>query len=890
MKISLVMAALMLSFFTLTGTVIALEKSSNDTTKAEEKAEKKETKKKPKEPKFEDVIEGYEKIEGLFTLYSSEKEGKVYMEIRQDQFNVDYLCNITRRSGDGFMFDGGAMLDEFPFFIKMIGKQVQFVRKNVKFRASDKAALNRAVQRDISNSIWASSKVASQPHPEIGSILIEADDIFLKDYNLVGYRTGQAKMAYNFDKSNSYFSRLKSFPMNTEIEVVLHFKSSKPQPFYTLADSRSMLHKYNYSLSALPETDYQPRLADDRVGHFLTMYQDYSSVLEDSPYKYYVTRWQLEKSEPKYEVSKPREPIVFWLENTIPVEYRDAVGEGILLWNDAFRKIGFQDAIEVKQMPDDAEWDPADVRYSTVRWIVQPGGGYAVGPSRANPFTGQIYDADIRVSADFVRFYYREFGEFITPLSWTDVKTDRLWPGLSSLTDLPPELLPYQCNFARGLTRQMGFGWSLLTAKGMVGENDEDLKKFIHDGIVGLIVHEVGHTLGLRHNFKASSTIENEHLSDNEFTKKNGISGSVMDYNPINLSLKGDNPGSYFQTTLGPYDYWAIEYAYKPLPSDSKMSEKQMLEKIAEKVADPKLQYGTDEDAFGFSTRGIDPKTNLFDLGDDPLEYYTNRINMAQELWESIPEKFHTKAEYYQKYRLVFSQGLAEYAIAAANVPKFIGGVFMHRDHIDDPNGRPPFEVVPARRQREALNLLTDKVFSPDAFRFSPELLNRLAPQRMWDFEGTVWRMTRLDYPIHGIVQLIQASALFRLYDPLVLQRIQDNELRFKEDEKPFTMPELFQSVRRAIWKELEDGENINSFRRELQRMHLSVLNTLVVHSPAMLPHDAITLARADLTAIKEKIDRTLTSGEQDAYTQAHLKESRAKIEATLDAQIQGSL
>ena len=180
----------------------------------------------------------------------------------------------------------------------------------------------------------------------------------------------------------------------------------------TLADSRSFRHIYHYSLSTIPETSFQPRVADDRVGHFMTMHQDFTSVLRDTPYVRYVNRWHLEKAEPKFEVSKPRQPIVFWLENTIPVEYRDAVRDGVLLWNDAFEKVGFKDAIEVRQMPDDADWDPSDVRYNVVRWIVQPGGGYAVGPSRTNPFTGQIYDADIRVSADMLRFVFREFEEF----------------------------------------------------------------------------------------------------------------------------------------------------------------------------------------------------------------------------------------------------------------------------------------------------------------------------------------------------------------------------------------------------------------------------------------------------------------------------------------------
>lgn len=858
----------------------------SDTTAAEEKKDD-DKKKKPKEPEFEKLIEDFEKIEGLFTLYQNEKEGKVYIEIKPGQFGEVYLMNLTREAGDGAIFDGGAMIGSFPFFLERVGKSVQMIEKNVRFRSDPDAAIHRAIQRDFSNSIVATSKIASQPHPETGSVLVEANDLFLQDIGMVDHITKQVNMAYSFDKGSSYFYEIKSFPLNTEIQVMLHFKSSKPLPVFTLADSRSMFHRYHYSISALPETNYKPRLADDRVGHFLTMYQDYSSVLRESPYQRYINRWHLEKSEPKFNLSPPKQPILFWLENTIPVEYRDAVREGVLLWNRAFEKIGFKDAIVVKQMPDDADWDPADARYNTVRWIVRPGAAYAVGPSTANPFTGQIYDADIRISADFVRFYFREFDEFVNPVSWTNADMSFFFPELNFSDKMNYDMLPYQCGFAAGMTHQMGFGWNLLMARGLVNENPEELQKFIHDGLVDLVAHEVGHTLGLRHNFKASSIYKLDELGNKSFTQKNGLTGSVMDYTPVNISPKGKPQGDYFHATLGAYDYWAIEYAYKPLPPSSKISEEEMLRQIASRVAEPQLQYGTDEDALGFTTRGIDPLCTYYDLGEDPLKFWELRLDLANELWENIPEYFEKEGRRYQKFRLAFSQGIGEYALAAMNISKYIGGIHSYRDHIGDPKGRIPFEVVPAERQRQALRFLTKNVFAKDAFQFSPELLNKLAAERFWDFEGTVWQMTRIDYPIHGIVQLLQATPMLRLYDAIVLQRVQDNELRFKKGEQPFTMVELFEGVRKAVWQEVDEGSNINSFRRELQRMHLHILARMVVKNPAMYPHDAITLARADLVHVKNKIEDNLSGRNLDAYTKAHLEETAAKIEAALAAQMQ---
>lgn len=859
----------------------------DSTKKDESQNDKDNDKKKSKGKKFEEVVEDFEVIEGLFTFYHDAKEGKVYVEIKPEQFEKIYLCSITRESGDGSFFDGGAMLGEFPFFFKQVGQIVQFIEKNVKFRANSDAAIARAVERDIPNSIQGSAKILSEPHPERGSVLIDAAELFLQDVGMVGYLTGRSKTNYSFDKTNSYFSQIKSFPMNSDIEVSLHFKSSSPQPLFTLADSRSMIHRYYYSLSEIPESDYKPRAADDRVGHFYSMYQDYNTLLRDDPYERNINRWYLEKSEPKFKLSKPRQPIVFWLENTIPVEYREAVRQGALLWNNAFERVGFKDAIEVKQMPGDADWDPADVRYNTIRWIVQPGGSYAVGPSRANPFTGQIYDADIRISADVLRFFFNEFDKFVTPSSWANAGIEQLFPEFDFSKNVSQELLPYQCSFAQGFQHQMGFGWSLLEARNMVERKSGDLEQYVYDALVSIVVHEVGHTLGLRHNFKASSVHTLTDIQDKTFTQKNGLTGSVMDYTPVNLSEKGQKQGDYFQTTLGPYDYWAIEYAYTPYDPDSKISEKEMLEKIARRVTEPELSYGTDEDAFGLSTRGIDPTCNLWDIGIDPLKFYTVRLNLARELWQNLSKDIAAEGERYNKFRQVFNQGMTEYGLAGQTAGKYIGGIYSYRDHVGDPQGRMPLVMVPAQKQREALQFLIEQFFSPNSFQFPPELLNKLAADRYWDFEGTVFLISRLDYPIHGLIQLIEAMTLFRLYDPLVLARIQDNEIRFAKGETPFKMVELFSGLREAIWQEVARGENINSFRRELQRIHLYTLDQIVVKFPPGFPHDAVTLARADLVKIKSEIDICLRNHQLDAYTEAHLQESAAKIEAILNAQME---
>ena len=264
--------------------------SKEVSSKIEDKDSKKDNKK-----SFDNIIKDMEKIPGLFNIYYNEDKNLAYLEVSPDQFEKIYLCNMTRQSGDGMMFDSGSMLDEFPFYFTKVGQRIQLVNKNISFRSDNDLPGKRAVEQSFSNSIFSSSKIVGEPNESNGSFLINLSELFVKDFNDVGYVTGERKMKYSFDKENSYFNELKSFPFNTEIDIMLHFKNNKPNDLYTLPDTKSMFHRYHFSLSSLPDSDYQPRIADDRVGHFLTIYQDYSDVLTETPYKRYINRWNLKK-------------------------------------------------------------------------------------------------------------------------------------------------------------------------------------------------------------------------------------------------------------------------------------------------------------------------------------------------------------------------------------------------------------------------------------------------------------------------------------------------------------------------------------------------------------------------------------------------------------------
>lgn len=895
--------------------------------------DKQKDKDEPKEPPFEKVVKGARELKGLFNVYVKEDEGKYLLEIAPDQLEAPFLLNPTLASGvgQGFIYPAD-MLPEYVVAFHRVGKRLQLVKRNTLFQASAGSSMRDPARVAAPDAVVGQAKIESQPHPDRKSLLVDLGSIVLDDLEGMSLALRALyEVPYQIDKEGSSIASCKAFPGNVDFETVLHFKTPEvKKALLYAADSRSLLIRFHYSIARLPETGYRPRLADDRVGHFLAMMDDYSDDRADTPTVRYVTRWQLEKKDPSAALSEPKRPIVFYLENSIPKDYREAVRRGVLGWNPAFEALGFKDAMVVKDQPDDPDWDAADVRYASLRWIVAPNAGFAQGPSRINPYTGQIFDADIRFSADMIRNVRREFGELVAPVAlparpgqavseedavllrslsgWTaglgPLPLDLLlsggaartaeagaWPALGAggRPGMPRAVLGY-CDYAQGLQREVALGWNVLQARGLLDPQTEE--KYIDDFIQHVTLHEVGHTLGLRHNFKASGIHRFDQLQDAAFTSRAGLTGSVMDYIPVNLAPEGKRQGQYWQTEIGPYDRWAIEYAYRPIASDTAEGEKPELERIASRAADPDLAYGTDEDTNTGSPRGMDPASNMFDIGGDILAYYRSRADIAHELFAKMESRFSDPGTRYQKLRLVFSQGIGEIVPAAANVPKFIGGIRHHRDHIGDPNGRLPYEPVPAAEQRAALAFLNDEIFGPRAFSFPARLLNKLAVERFPDIEGTIFQIERNDPPIHALVLALQSGPLERLYHPITLNRLLDLETHYGPKEPPFTMAEMFSSVRKAIWQEVEARKDVGSFRRNLQRKHLQILIPLAVQIDPASPEDARTLARADLLAIRRGIDAALgpsgrpspAAARLDEVTRAHLDETRARITAALDA------
>jgi hypothetical protein len=395
-------------------------------------------------------------------------------------------------------------------------------------------------------------------------------------------------------------------------------------------------------------------------------------------------------------------------------------------------------------------------------------------------------------------------------------------------------------------------------------------------------MHEVGHALGLRHNFRASTAYTEQQLSDPEFTRVHGNTGSVMEYAPINLPRPGEKGGGTpFQSTLGPYDYWAIEYAYKPFPSEKENAE---LVKVAGRSGQPELAYGTDEDNF----LGVDPDAVQFDLGRDPLAFARKRIEIARDLLRRQENRELKPEEDYSILRRSVSFALRDVSRAASILARQIGGVRTLRDFPG--SGRDPLTPVPAAQQREALELLTRDLLAADAFRISPSLARKLAPdfQERTDaiFEGDGGPV-QTDFSLDGMVLGLQRALLATLMSDAVISRIVDSEAKTRPGEA-FRVSELYARLDAEVWSELATQRaDIPSLRRELQRDHVNRLAALLLQPSSMSRSDARSLLRQQAQSLLTRINVAAKRRDLGVETRAHLADSAETLAQALAARLQ---
>jgi len=817
---------------------------------------------------MKDILKDAKSIPGFFTLH--QKDEKVWLEILPSQLGKPFFFsyNVPRSIGERGLYGsqmGGSKLVEF----QKIGNQVQLIAKNTQFFAKEGTPQAQFVAESFSDSLMGSVALVSAPHPETKSILIEANTLLFSD--IPGYQTrleASFRMPFALDTRNTSFATVKSSETLTGLEVKAHFAVSKlsapsmvpsqvptTPPPSTTPDPRSLFVSFYYSFMPLP-MPMAIRMADERVGFFTVARTDYTTDLNVKPKTHLLKRWRLEKKDAGAAVSEPKEPVVYWLDKNIPEKYRASVMQGVLEWNKAFEKAGFKNALVVKQQQATDDFNNMDARHTSIRWFTGADVGFAIGPSQADPRTGEILDADIGMSDVFARGARRTVIEDMLRVRSNDGEI---------------------CEHAQEAAEELNYALDLLEARGLELDSpkaDALAQAYVKD----IIMHEVGHTLGLRHNFRASTVYDLKQLQDPSFTKLNGIASSVMDYNPFNISPKGEIQGEYVMSTLGAYDYWAIEYGYKQFEAGH---EAQGLAQILSKANQRELQFDTDEDAGFGAMGGIDPMVNRFDLGSDPLAYYKRRMQLSRELWERLQNLNLATGESYERLTRSFRSGFSQLARVAPLAAKYIGGVHTRRERAG--SNRLLFEPVSAGLQREALQLMTKDFLGTDSFKFKPEFIARLAVDRLESssLQGG------LQTSVASLVAGVQKGILDQIYSPAVATRLAEVGMKVNDPRETLGLSDVYDALQDAIWSEAKTGQETSLIRRNLQREQLRRMTDVLVKPSGPWPADARSILRDNARQLSVLLNKTLAKPGLSKTTRAHYADSLDTLNASLKASMQ---
>lgn len=942
---------------------------------------------------FKDVVNGFDQVQGMdgafYGVWHNKKTNQLIAELPRGWERQNHFFAMTVSGGEQF---AGLQAADMYTQWRRINDRMALVMPQIEVRSSGDQESKDSINTVFTDTVLLDVPLVStgpngQPVVSLSELLVNNMQAFF------------GNSARGLNRGLVTVKSLKVFPENIEVELEGPVQGGAMKSFH-------------YSISQIEGTPgYKPRDADPRVGYFTTAYRDLGKFTREETNKRYINRWHLEKAAPNLKLSPPKQPIIYYVEHTVPIRYRRWVRDGIEQWNDAFRAVGIDGAIEVRYQDKSSgahmEKSPEDVRYNFVRWISNDV-ATAIGPSRVNPMTGEILDADVILTDGWIRVFTHRWDELLgdlavegmspTTMGWLE-QNPRWDPRLRMASPerreqmlierrargitrygghalgaadpsvigenefaglLRPSQISGLCNASMGKSLDLAMmqmylaAFELFADAGMMmevaaqdekppldpemiemirkqleenpglramvpaeylamlegkteepeaeepkadteepkkpktAEKDEgDLIDGVPEWFVGpmlaeLVAHEVGHTLGLRHNFKGSSAYDLNEVNSEAFKGKRPWSTSVMDYNGINLRMPGfgDMQGDFSVIDIGPYDYWAIDYGYGSNPK-----------KALERVAEPELQYATDED-----TWGPDPTARRYDMGKDPLVWAENQMEFVRRLRAGLLENFVKDGDSWAKARRGYRITLGTQTQMLSMAANWVGSAYVYRDKKGDPNGRMPIDPVPAAQQRKALEFVIENSFRDEAFGVTPELLRATTTDKWFDNYGFQEALQDATLPIHDQIMGIQASALTMLMNPGTLQRVYDLELYVTADQDSMTLAEVMNSVRDEVWSELgADSGNryterqpmVSSFRRNLQREHLERLIDLSMGTTNLNASSmpVKTLSVAQLRDLHKRIGEKLKNADRmDAYTAAHFGEASTRIERALEA------
>ena len=686
------------------------------------------------------------KSEGYFTYYQDDKSGKIYLEIDKLDTQFLYINSLPAGLGSNDIgLDRGQLGQERIVFFSKTGNKILLFQPNLDYRAvtADKNE-KRAVEQSFAQSVLFGFEIKAIENQKV---IVDFTDFLLRDAHGVTDRLRNSKQGtYQLDKSRSalYLPRTKNFPQNTEFEATLTFTGGSDAGNYVTSvvpSPEAITLRQHHSFVQLPDNEYVPREYDVRSSYINMSYFDYATPVSEPIEKRFVLRHRLKKKNPEAAVSEPVKPIVYYLDNGTPEPIRAALLEGAGWWNQAFEAAGYKNAFQVKMLPDDA--DPMDVRYNVINWVHRSTRGWSYGASVTDPRTGEIIKGHVTLGSLRVRQDYLIFQGLLAPFKDGNLPTD-----------------------------------------------DKMLKAALHR-LKQLATHEVGHTLGLVHNFAAST---------------NGRA-SVMDYpHPtVTLDKNGNiDLSDVYATGVGEWDKVSIAYGYQDFPKGT--DEKKALNTLLENAQKKGLIFISDTDARAYG--GSHPFAHLWDNGKNAVEELDNVLKIRQKALNDFSENNLRTGQPMALLEdvLVPVYNFHRYQLEA--VVKSVGG--LNYSYAVRGDNQLVAEIV-ARPQQEAALTGVLKCISPEVLAL-PEKIIALIPPRPQGYAPTrelFQKRSGLTFDPMAAAEASTANALMLLFHPERAVRL----VEFKARTGTLGLDEVIEKTLQKTWK----SDRLTGLPRQIQ-------------------------------------------------------------------------
>jgi len=710
---------------------------------------------------IEEFIEEEElkSIDGFLKIYSNDDGSSYFLKLDEEDLNKQFLYfSYVMNAPQGSTLTGGLPSDgKVLEFRNFKSENIGLYQINTSYIKGDET--NNIAKSTITNITEAFVEVFKPAARTDKSVLINVNSILLSEkMDSISYVPSEYReyISVNYgmpDESKTFVKNVFNNETNTAFEVTFAFENSMPNPdafsVSAVTDPRYLSVTGRHIFIKMPDDRFEPRVNDHRIGYFVNKSTDLTSY-DNFPNFALINKWRLIKKNPDAEMSEPEEPIVFWVENTTPKEIIPAVVAGIENWNIAFEEAGFINAVVAKIQPEDAEWDAADYDYNVVRWSSEPDGNLlGIGPSVTNPLTGEIISGDVvnKLLAIKLGYNYRKL-----------------------------------------------YGYT---------EDNDPLMQYI----TNLTLHEVGHVLGLRHNFRGSYLYSPTEIHDKTITG-NTLMSSVMDYDPINIAPEGTEQGIYFSTVPGVYDKWAIKFGYTPDLSDEERTE------LLRQSVKRELTFGTDDDAMSYPGNNIDPRTKRYDMSNDPIAYAEDIVKIVDQKINALPEIF-SDEEGFNNYTNSFYRLFRTKGRFLETVAQQIGGVYINKI-ASSQNEFVSLEPVPYEKQKQAFELLKKEVFSNGAMNYDPKILANLVFERdSVSYYASFGDNNDPDF--HEIVLASQSNILRNILHPAVMKRLVNSSLYGNE----YLPDEVLNDLNSAIFI---SNEKPDTFKKNLQSTYVDFL------------------------------------------------------------------